>query len=196
MSYSIDPILFQDLADCDPQEVVKRTHASYDPATGRYGIDIWGISYEVDPREKKITTPEVRSLGYPDYMCLFVLHYLLKVGNTPLSGEWVSEKDIPGGEGFFRGPHTLPVHEIIKATGDDVQAFSKACKQAGGKPIAMADAAFVFEITPKIPVAVLFWQGDEDFDGEAKLLFDGTISQHLPLDIIYALAVVVCHSIF
>ncbi len=195
MSFSIDPILFQDLAACDPQEVVERTHASYDPATGLYRVEVWGKFYGVDPVKKQAAVSDSHLTGYQDYMYLFVLHYLMKATDTPLSGEWVSEKDIPGGAAFFRGPHTLPVHEIIKATGDDVQAFSKACKQAGGKPLAMADAGFVFNITPKIPVAVLFWQGDEDFDGEVKLLFDRTISQHLPLDIIYALAVVVCHSI-
>ncbi len=58
----------------------------------------------------------------------------------------------------------------------------------------MADAAFSFQITPNIPVAVLLWLGDEEFGSQANLLFDKTISQHLPLDIIYALAVEVCHS--
>jgi len=38
-------------------------------------------------------------------------------------------------------------------------------------------------------------QGDEDFPSEARLLFDRTIQQHLPLDIIYALAVEVCHTL-
>ncbi len=59
----------------------------------------------------------------------------------------------------------------------------------------MADAAFLFNITPTIPVAVLYWQGDEDFPSEARLLFDRTIEQHLPLDIIYALSVEVCHAL-
>jgi hypothetical protein len=58
----------------------------------------------------------------------------------------------------------------------------------------MADAAFSFSITPRIPVAVLLWVGDDEFESEAKLLFDKTIVQHLPLDIIYALAVEICHA--
>ena len=196
MSEFIDPILFKDLAACDPKEVVKRTHAQYDPSTGQYRVEVWGRSYEVDPVKERAAAPDARSTKYQDYMSLFVLHYLMKAVDIPLSGEWVSEKDIPGGEGFFRGPHTLPVHEIVKTFGDDVHAFSRACEQVGGIPLAMADAAFVFKITPRIPVAILFWQGDEDFEGEVKLLFDRTVSLHLPLDIIYALAVVICHSTY
>lgn len=59
----------------------------------------------------------------------------------------------------------------------------------------MGDAAFVFDITPKIPVAVLLWLGDEDFDADAGLLFDKTVARHLALDIIYALGVLVCKTL-
>jgi len=78
---------------------------------------------------------------------------------------------------------------------DELGLFKKECKKAGGVSIEMADAAYTFEITPTLPVAVLYWQGDEDFPSEAKLLFDRTIEQQLPLDILYALAVEICHTL-
>jgi hypothetical protein len=39
---------------------------------------------------------------------------------------------------------------------------------------------------------VLYWEGDEQFGAEAKLLFDKSISAHLALDVIYAMAVGIC----
>lgn len=77
----------------------------------------------------------------------------------------------------------------------DIQGFSLRCEQYGGTKLALADAAFSFVITPRLPVAVLFWQGDEEFPTEAKLLFDATIVRHLALDIVYALAVGVCEQL-
>jgi hypothetical protein len=59
----------------------------------------------------------------------------------------------------------------------------------------MADAAYRFDITANIPVAVLLWAGDDEFPSEAKMMFDRTISRHLPLDIIFSLAVEVCERI-
>jgi hypothetical protein len=56
----------------------------------------------------------------------------------------------------------------------------------------MADAAFAFQIAPRIPAAVLYWEGDEEFGAEAKLLFDKSISAHLALDVIYAMAAGMC----
>jgi hypothetical protein len=35
----------------------------------------------------------------------------------------------------------------------------------------------------------VLWYGDDEFEASAKLLMDATIDSHLPLDVIYALAV-------
>jgi hypothetical protein len=59
----------------------------------------------------------------------------------------------------------------------------------------MADAAYSFKITPRIPVAVLYWRGDDDFPPESKILYDRTITEHLASDIIYALAVGICEKL-
>jgi len=56
----------------------------------------------------------------------------------------------------------------------------------------MGDIAFQFQITSHIPAVVLYWQGDDDFPPEAKLLFDRSISRHLATDVIFALAVEMC----
>ena len=194
MTDLIDKILFQDLLSCDPGEVAKRTGALYDEKKGSYGIGVWGNFYEVLPRECRIQSRGEGSGTFQDYLYLFILHYLMKAKEIPVTGEWISEKDIPGGSGFFRGPHTLPTHLVAQKFGKDLAGFLEAGKRLGGKSLSMGDAAFSFEITPRVPVAVLLWQGDEEFESQANLLFDKTIAQHLPLDIVYALSVEVCHA--
>ena len=59
----------------------------------------------------------------------------------------------------------------------------------------MADAAYRFSITAHIPVSVLYWIGDEEFPPEAKILYDRTITEHLSLDIVFALATEICTRI-
>lgn len=195
MSDLIDTVLFKDLESCDPGDVIARTGCSYDEKAGSYLVSVWGCLYDVMPRECSITAREGGHTSHKEYLYLFILHYLMKASLAPLSGRWISEKDMPGGAAFFRGPHTIPARLIARAFDNNLDDFILRCEGLGGKPLAMADAAFSFEITPKIPVALLFWLGDEDFGCEAKLLFDSTIDQHLPLDIIYALAVEVCYAV-
>ncbi len=191
----IDPIHFHDLSAKNSVDIVQRTNAVFDSATRQYTLSVWGHDYVIDSSQQTVSSIDGFIPAQPDYMALFIVHYLLGSTTTPPAGEWVSEKDIPGGTAFFRGPHTLPTGKLVYTFGDDLDRFSKTCLRTGGRPVDMADAAFAFDIRPNIPVAVLYWQGDEDFGAEAKLLFDRSISRHLALDIIYALAVIVCKSL-
>ena len=195
MGSLIDPVHFKDLAAGNPQGVVQRTGAVWDPGLLEYKIKVWGLSYTVDLTHGQIRPENLSRSVLPEYMDLFIVHYLMKAQGLGVVNEWVSEKDIPGGSAFFRGPHTLPARDIALAFGKDIKGFKAACTRLGGRPLAMGDAAFVFDITPKIPVAVLLWLGDEDFDADAGLLFDKTVARHLALDIIYALGVLVCKTL-
>jgi hypothetical protein len=195
MTHGIDRTNFSDLESCDPHEVVSRTGCEFDETLNQYRLKVWGREYRVDLNQSEVR-PEGSTVNtFHEYLYLFILYFLMKSKNMAPSGVWVSERDIPGGAAFFRGPHVIPVDGITNRFGDDLALFKGACENLKGIAIDMADAAAVFPITPTIPVAVLYWQGDEDFPSEAKLLFDRTIAQHLPLDIIWALAVEVCRRL-
>lgn len=187
----VDPQLFKDLSQQDPAGICGRTGARFDPATGRYEIDIWNGRYVIDPAGQTVdcTTPENANANA--YFPVFIIHYLLTKQPVSVSCEWVSEKDLPGGSAFFTVSHDLPCHLIVDACNNDIQGFQARCRNLGGTPLDMADAAFFFEVTPRIPVAVLYWLGDEDFPPEARLLFDRSIRVYA-LDVVYALAVEVC----
>jgi len=126
---------------------------------------------------------------------LFIIYYLLRSKDISISREWISEKDIPGGPTFFRGPHKIPTQIIEKRYENNVKEFKAVCERLDGIPLDMADAAYAFEITPRIPVAVQFWDKDDEFSAEAKLLFDKTIAEQLAPDIVFCLTVEICRRI-
>jgi hypothetical protein len=191
----IDKTIFSDLAECDPDDVVERTGCRFDKAKNRYAVNIWGYDYFVDLNNIEVRPHGAGHMAYQNCLYLFILYYLMKSKNITPSGVWISEKDIPGGAAFFRGPHTIPGNLITTRFNNDMDSFKKTCKKLKGIRLDMADAAFKFQITPTIPVAVLYYFGDEDFPCEAKLLFDKTIALQLPLDIIFALAVEICNIV-
>jgi hypothetical protein len=126
---------------------------------------------------------------------LFIIHYLLKSKEIGILNEWISEKDVPGGTTFFRGPHEIPTNLISLRFNSNINEFKKRCEQLHGIPVNMADAAYGFEITSRIPVAVLYWKGDDEFPAESKILYDRTITEHLASDIIYALSAGICERL-
>jgi hypothetical protein len=191
----VDPWYFSRLAEQDPADICRRAVCTYDESSGIYRLTVWGRPYAVEPRKGRIfcVSPDREPL-HP-YFDLFAVHYLLSAKEIQPAGQWISEKDIPGGTTFFRGPHEIPAHLVVSGVDGDIEGFTRRCERYGGTKLALADAAYSFFITPRVPVAVLFWQGDEEFPAEAKLLYDVTIVRHLASDIVYALAVGVCQQL-
>lgn len=192
MTNFIDKIHFRELAKQDPADVCRRALCKYDDAKMCYTVSVWGEEYDIYPYEFKIDRIGKNVRSPHDYLYLFIIHYLLKSKEIDISREWISEKDIPGGTTFFRGHHAIPTHLISKQFGNNIKKFRKRCEQLHGIPLDITDVAYRFEITAHIPVAALYWEGDDEFLPETKILYDKTITEHLASDIIFALAVEIC----
>ena len=195
MTNSIDSSYFIELAEKNPEEVCRLALCDYDPVEKRYRITVWGEDYGIYPHESKIirfneNNPDVNRL-----MGLFIIYYVLRLKELTISNEWISEKDIPGGATFFRGPHKIPTHIIETRYENNIKGFKEKCERLDGTPLDMADAAYSFEITPRIPVIVQFWDRDDEFPAEAKILFDKTIADQLAPDIVFCLTVEICRRI-
>jgi hypothetical protein len=195
MTISIDNIYFQKLAEQNPEDVCRRSLCKYDNEKKVYILPAWGDEYAISPHEFKIDPVDKKAQNPHEYFYLFIIYYLLNSKEIEISKEWISEKDIPGGTTFFRGPHEIPTHLISHQYRNDIKEFKKRCEQLGGVPVDIADAAYSFKITSHIPAAVLYWEGDDEFRPEAKILYDRTITEHLSPDIIFALAVEICTKI-
>ncbi len=192
MTNIIDKSYFHELDNAHPETLCRKGRCSYSAAKHQYSIEIWGDQFVIDPSNERIGHAAANNSPPHEYLDLFAIYYLLRVKDIPLQKEWVSEKDLPGGPTFFRGPHLIPTDLISKQFNNDLQKFRIRCTQLGGKPIDMADAAYRFSITDDIPMAILYWTGDEDFPPEAKILYDRSIAEQLSLDIVWTLAVGVC----
>ncbi|MCG6879270.1 MAG: DUF3786 domain-containing protein [Deltaproteobacteria bacterium] len=178
----------------DPSDVCRRSVCSYDVQRRCYTLPVWDENFEVCPETSRIICPRDDTAKVDPFLSLFMVRYLLTAKDIPITREWISVKDIPGGVGFFQGPHAIPTDLIEERYGHQLDRFCHVCEQLGGMPMDMADKAYAFRIAPRIPVAVLLWKGDDEFPAESKLLFDKSISEHLALDIIFALSVFVCKT--
>ena len=191
----IDRTFFQQLAAMPAEEVCSRTGCTCDDREGAYAITLWDRRYRVLPHLQLVCPADPATPPLHPYLELFLVHYLLRADGVAPCGRWLSEKDLPGGATFFRGPHAIPGELITARFSNDIEAFNRRCRQLQGSPLDLADSAWRFAITPRMPVAVLYWQGDDLFPAEAKLLFDAAIGSCLAADVVYALAVGVCERL-
>ena len=195
MTNLIDISYFKELAGKNPEDICRLALCDYDTKKKDYILSVWSEDYGIYPHACKIICLRDGKSDINTLFGLFIIYYLLRSKENKVSKEWISEKDIPGGATFFRGPHKIPTQLIERRYEKDIQGFKAICKQLSGSRIGMADAAYSFQITPRIPAAVLFWNGDDEFPPESKILFDKTITEHLAPDIIFCLAVEICQRI-
>ncbi len=74
----------------------------------------------------------------------------------------------------------------------NIKKFETACKKVGGRNVKdqydSPDIAYLFSVFPKIPVVLLFWDEEDGFEADVKLLFDETIVEHLDIESIMFLS--------
>jgi len=174
-----------------PDDICYRTGAmEFHPLEG-FLLPVYHLRYLIIPKTRNILRVEgynqvVKEDVHP-FFALMVLVYLTSAKVIEPEHKWVSERDLKGGANFFRGPHSLQLKELEDLYGKDPEAFLEAGRSMGGKEISFAYKSFALNVFPKIPLAYLLWEGDEEFSPKFRVLFDSTIQSHLPLDIIWAM---------
>ncbi|MCX7822167.1 MAG: DUF3786 domain-containing protein [Syntrophobacterales bacterium] len=193
----VDPKLWEELADKPIDDVCARAKVFFDKDRGAYEIPFLSTGILCYPEKRIIEF--IRSLPYDrvDFeLALVVLHYLIHAASLDPTGRWVGEKDIPGGNVFFYGPHQLPTRPLEELFQIDIEYFDKAARILGGIKEERGDRAYVFHLFPRVPVLLIFWKGDEEFEPKVNFRFDETIIRHFPmLDQIFALSYVVYRHI-
>jgi hypothetical protein len=189
----IDASFWEELGQSDPGRVCRRTLASYDAEAEGYRIALLHRDYTIYPFRRFIQREGDTAGGshrHGDILfdeALVLVLYLLRAQEIPLAGRQQTEKDLPGGETFFRGPHELSRMPILKRFGRDPVGFRQAAASLGGRRLDFGEAAYRFTALPRIPVDYILWPEDDEFPARLTILFDASVSGHLPLDVLWAL---------
>ncbi|MBT3315456.1 MAG: DUF3786 domain-containing protein [Anaerolineae bacterium] len=171
------------LRDKNPEELAAYTGATYlSKGQGReFQLPFWS-------RDVIISFPdfvgcEAGSGEELNSFDMTMLAYYFDVSNSvPLAGEWIAFKQIPGGMFYAQAFQGYTGDNLLKVFGDDLEAFIKANEKLGGRREVFGNAAFSYQILPHVPIMVVCWLGDEDFDSSYRMLFDASAHHHLVTD--------------
>jgi len=161
-----------------PQAIMDRSLCNY--SNGCFTIVSFGQLVEISYPEGQIISETSHSLDKR----LLLLNYLSYAKNIPLSGQWVSYRDLPSGNVFY--PH------IKKHTIEILGDFFSGCNKDILR-ISLVEAKFELiqskaDLTakgffaPRIPILLHFWEGEEDIPSACQILFDSTISEQMHIE--------------
>lgn len=180
------------LAGLMSDDVCRRTGAQYNERSKIYTLSAFGILFSVNPQKKVIMSLEsegeifLTRLRY--FFVLSLLWYMVKASDAMPGGKLIKPSGMTGGDIFFRGSHVLPLESIAKKYAHDRRAFKERGLSHGGRVVEYGDAAIELSPFSKVPVTVILWLADEEWDARADLLFDATALNHLPIDVLWSVA--------
>jgi hypothetical protein len=196
---SLEPKIAQardELRARDPRELAERSGAVYyeiEEGQGRLQVRFFGQPYTVTWPDLEVFDPTGQRCSNPVQAVL--LQYLVLADGTPLAQQWVSLRELPNGAFYERAFQSYSGNLVARAFKSDIDAFREAALQLGGEPLALGDAAFRFWALPKIPLALVYWSGGEEFPASAQVLFDASAGHYHHLEMLAHLGAMLCDRV-
>lgn len=180
--------LWEQLVELDGLKTAQRANCQYLSDSKCYVITLLNSEYVVNISDKEIFPVRGCSgsepAGFIEQLC--ILAYLINSQNLPVTDKLVKPETLPGGQFFFRGSHSLPTAKLEKAFGRCPERLCQVVEQFGAKRCEFGDASIYLYVLPRIPLTIVIWRSDGEFDARALILFDQTAAEQLPLDALLA----------
>jgi hypothetical protein len=178
-----------ELAKRNPKHVADKSRSEFFVDEGQGGLI---VPYFGQPRRlvwPEVTVTPVDGSGeLPLTEQILILHYLERATGEPISGVNIDFRAVPEGSFYWSAFVSRAKKPLLEVFGRDPDFYLEVATFMGGMPVPMGDVAAQFQAFPLVPITHVLWRGDEEFDPDASILFDETISSHLSTEDIAALA--------
>lgn len=177
---------WEELRTLDARRLAQQGGVRALDAGAAWDVPFLNARYRVDPQQERIVelSPDPERPLEESFQILLLRYLMATPGGEP-SGIEVSEKELPGGVTFFRGPHSLQVQPLVENYSMDPDGFEERGRALGAVPRDLGDRALRFEPFPGIPVTFVLWQADDEFPASVSVLFDRSIMRWFELDMIF-----------
>ncbi len=111
---------------------------------------------------------------------VLLLHYLNGSKGSRVTGQWIAYQEVPDGRFYLDAFLRRAKIPMVQGFGNHPELLVKLATDAyGARPLDQGDISVVVQAFPMVPVALILWEGDEEFPPEGTILFDRNISDIL-----------------
>lgn len=161
----------------DPANMALASGAKLEPGQKELELIYFGRRYSISLTDGKIESTGLTEIPFNDRT--LILQYLSSTNGLLPRGRWQSFLQLPGGMLHYVPFQNIALKPLAKAFNGRVHLLTGAAEPLGGTPLAMGDVAYQVSALPKVPLAAVLWDGDDEFPASAQILFDELASDHL-----------------
>ncbi len=162
------------LNESDPVDIAERTGIPFENGEFRMSLMRWNLY---------ISYPDL-SFRAPKFLDTFVIKllallYMANASAVQLANQWVPYRELKDGL-FYAKSFTDTVEDrVCRRFGGDLEAMGAACRELGGREVDQGDLGIVVQTFSRLPILFILWRGDEEFDPNARILFDSSATSYL-----------------
>jgi len=186
---AVDTLLEQDLEKCCTNAGLSLEKGP--SGTKKVRIAYIGQTYTLTVQNDTVLFDETSGpLKISDEVLL--LHYLITAEGLPVSGEWITFREVPSGPFYYASFVKRAIVPLAKCFGEGPSLLNQVSETVGQVLDSPGDIALKIFGLPRVPVVLALWKGDEEFPAEANVYLDKSVSSYLSTeDIAYLSGAVV-----
>ena len=162
----------------NPKEAAERCGVEYDEERQQFHIRLMGYRYLVDFPEFAVHKEDEDEEGV--FLLLdmvpakiIVLRFLLSAQVVKSSGKYLTYREVPWGEVYFRQFEGRCLMRLKFGFGFKLDKFAEGMEKLPGvKKLSLGDVSYEFEFINGLHVRFILWAGDEEFPPSSQILFE------------------------
>ena len=162
----------------DPKEAAERCGVEYDEEKQQFHIRLMGFRYLVDFPEFAVHKEDENEEGA--FLLLdmvpakiIVLRFLISAQVVKSSGKFLTYREVPWGEVYFRQFEGRCLMRLKFGFGFKLDKFAEGMEKIPGvKKLSLGDVSYEFEFINGLHVRFILWAGDEEFPPSSQILFE------------------------
>lgn len=167
-------------AELKPADAAERIGATWNSEASEFELSFLGSGASITYQDYNVTIAGRPSP--PHIAALLVYHLALSDGSRP-KDSLISFAELPDASFYVTAFRGYTGAKIVRHFAPHPESLRGAVEQLGGTSVAgLGDRAWTIPALPRVPVTLLWWDADEEFEARAELLFDTTASRHLTTD--------------
>ena len=173
----------------DPEEIARLASCRFDTAGSYFELPFLGRLYRVSYPDGEVTPgdPLPSAPGAPPApssqalltASILIVHYLTKARGTPLAGEWIAFRELPGGNVYVNPFTNRTIRPMVAWFGKEPKRITAAAQRLGGRRESFGHASASIDVFKMVPVCFVVWEGDDEVPSSGQILFDRSASDYL-----------------
>ncbi len=175
--------LKQEVSQIDLAAAARRTGGVF--SDDRLTLKVFGKDFSIDSKGALTTEIHVNP-----WVVAPLLTYILNCNGLPLSGEWVTFKELESGkpwQGLFGQRCEIPLKKVIDDYTDLLEDLIHIFNGREEKGLYNSDISLTLLPLPKMPMLICYWKPEDGLDSDLHLLFDSTAEKNCSIEGIYSL---------